>query len=185
MTLTGFKWIARAPHLVFGYEEAIGYCVDPDGVRDKDGITAALHIAALAARHKATGAGLDAALDDLARTYGLHATAPLSVRVDDLSRIAATMQRLRSQPPSSLAGSTVTEVSDLTAGTADLPGTDALVLRTADGDRVMVRPSGTEPKIKCYLEVIVPVGSHDLAQVRAGAQRRLAALSADIGQYLG
>lgn len=183
-TLTGFKWIARTTGLVFGYEEAIGYCVDPEAVRDKDGITAAAHVAALAARLKAAGSSIAEALDDIARTYGLHATAPLSVRVQDPGMITAAMSALRDHPPSSLGGSEVTEVIDLSLGSEHLPPTDGLVFRTAEGDRVIVRPSGTEPKVKCYLEVVRPVTGGDVSRERARAGERLAALSADIGRYL-
>lgn len=182
-TLTGFKWISRVPDLVFGYEEAIGYCVDPQGVRDKDGITAALHLAALAARAKDAGATLMDSLDDLARRHGLHATAPLSVRVADLALIGAMMASLRADPPAHLGGSAVVQVRDLHAG-GDLPPTDALMYLTEAGDRVIVRPSGTEPKLKCYLEVILPVDDQDLTQVRRRAADRLTALSAEIGSRL-
>jgi len=183
-TLTGFKWISRVPGLVFGYEEAIGYCVDPEAVRDKDGITAAAHLAALAARLHAEGSTMARALDDIARAYGLHATAPLSVRVDDPAVITAAMRVLREEPPSSLGNSPVTEVIDLAADSEHLPPTDAVLFRTAEGDRVIVRPSGTEPKVKCYLEVVRPVDGEDVGPVRARAEERLARLSADIGQYL-
>ncbi|HLS16080.1 MAG TPA: phospho-sugar mutase [Beutenbergiaceae bacterium] len=186
VTLTGFKWIARVPGLVFGYEEAIGYCVDPHGVRDKDGITAALHAATLAAGLKATGRTVPDALDEIARRYGLHATAPLSVRVDDLAQIPAAMAQLRGTPPATLAGSEVVEVRDLADGYAGLPPTEGLAYLTAGDDRVIVRPSGTEPKLKCYLEVVRPVGDDDdLAAVRAGAADRLARLSQDIGAAAG
>ncbi|MGC0143561.1 phospho-sugar mutase [Pseudactinotalea sp. Z1732] len=182
-TLTGFKWISRVPDLVFGYEEAIGYCVDPQGVRDKDGITAALHLAALAARAKDAGATLMDSLDELARRHGLHATAPLSVRVADLALISAILASLRADPPTHLGGSAVVQVRDLNAG-GDLPPTDALMYLTEAGDRVIVRPSGTEPKLKCYLEVVLPLDDQDLTRVRHRAADRLAALSADIGSRL-
>ncbi|MGC0273056.1 phospho-sugar mutase [Pseudactinotalea sp. Z1739] len=182
-TLTGFKWISRVPDLVFGYEEAIGYCVDPQGVRDKDGITAALHLAALAARAKDAGATLMDSLDELARRHGLHATAPLSVRVADLALISAILASLRAEPPTHLGGSAVVQVRDLNAG-GDLPPTDALMYLTEAGDRVIVRPSGTEPKLKCYLEVVLPVDDQDINRVRHRAADRLAALSADIGSRL-
>lgn len=167
-TLTGFKWIARVEGLRYGYEEALGYCVDPDGVRDKDGITAALLITELASELKAESNSGSAAggrtlldlLDDIAVEYGLHATDQLSVRVEDLSVIANAMRRLREQPPTELAGLAITKSEDLTKGTDKLPPTDGLRY-TLDGARVIVRPSGTEPKLKCYLEVVVPVGTHD------------------------
>jgi phosphomannomutase len=179
-TLTGFKWISRVPGLVYGYEEALGYCVAPELVRDKDGITAALVVAELAARLKAEGRTLVDALDDLARAHGVHATDQLSVRVADLSLIAQAMASLRAEPPASLGGSEIVEAADLGEGWAGLPPTDALLYRTGDGCRVVVRPSGTEPKLKCYLEAVVPVTDDQLASARAEAARRLAAVKADL-----
>jgi phosphomannomutase len=150
-TLTGFKWISRAaPDLVFGYEEALGYAVAPDLVRDKDGISAALLVAERAAQLKAAGSSFPARLDELAAEYGRYTTDQISVRVDDLADIAAMMRRLRERPPTSLLGAAVT-VTDL------LPATDGVRL-TWDGGRVVVRPSGTEPKLKAYLEVVDPGG---------------------------
>ncbi|MFV0133997.1 phospho-sugar mutase [Streptomyces sp. HMX87] len=184
-TLTGFKWIARAEGLRYGYEEALGYCVDPDGVRDKDGITAALLITELASTLKEAGRTLLDLLDDLAVEHGLHATDQLSVRVQDLSLIAGAMRRLREQPPIHLAGLPITKAEDLTRGTADLPPTDGLRY-TLDGARVIVRPSGTEPKLKCYLEVVVPVGTHaDLPAARTKAQDLLTALKRDFSTAAG
>ncbi|MEU7379073.1 MULTISPECIES: phospho-sugar mutase [unclassified Streptomyces] len=184
-TLTGFKWIARVEGLRYGYEEALGYCVDPDGVRDKDGITAALLITELASRLKQEGRTLLDLLDDLAVEHGLHATDQLSVRVQDLSLIADAMRRLREQPPSALAGLPVTRAEDLTRGTDRLPPTDGLRY-TLDGARVIVRPSGTEPKLKCYLEVVVPVGTHaDLPAARAEATELLASIKRDLSAAAG
>ncbi|MFF2043331.1 phospho-sugar mutase [Kitasatospora sp. NPDC058170] len=189
-TLTGFKWIARADGLRYGYEEALGYCVDPQGVRDKDGITAALLVAELAATLKRSGRTLADLLDDLALEHGLHATDQLSVRVEDLSLIADAMQRLRDQPPSELAGLRVAQADDLTAGSADLPPTDGLryylageAVRSA---RIVVRPSGTEPKLKCYLEVVLPVATAaDLAGARTRAAELLAAIKRDLAVAAG
>ncbi|MFI7138132.1 phospho-sugar mutase [Streptomyces massasporeus] len=184
-TLTGFKWIARAEGLRYGYEEALGYCVDPDGVRDKDGITAALLITELASQLKEEGRTLLDLLDDLAVEHGLHATDQLSVRVEDLSLIAAAMRRLREQPPTKLAGLPITRTDDLTKGTAGLPPTDGLRY-TLDGARVIVRPSGTEPKLKCYLEVVIPVGSHkDLPAARAKATALLESIKRDLSTAAG
>ncbi|MEU7717742.1 phospho-sugar mutase [Streptomyces tibetensis] len=184
-TLTGFKWIARAEGLRFGYEEALGYCVDPDGVRDKDGITAALLITELASQLKEEGRSLLDLLDDLAVEHGLHATDQLSVRVEDLSLIASAMRRLREQPPTELAGLQITRTDDLTKGTAELPPTDGLRY-TLDGARVIVRPSGTEPKLKCYLEVVIPVGSHkDLPEARAKATALLESIKRDLSTAAG
>ncbi|UIR18499.1 phospho-sugar mutase [Streptomyces spinosirectus] len=184
-TLTGFKWIARVEGLRYGYEEALGYCVDPDGVRDKDGITAALLITELASGLKEEGRTLLDLLDDLAVEHGLHATDQLSVRVEDLSLIAAAMRRLREQPPTQLAGLAITKAEDLTEGTDRLPPTDGLRY-TLDGARVVVRPSGTEPKLKCYLEVVVPVTAHTaLPAARTTARDRLAAIKRDLSNAAG
>ncbi|MFI2430570.1 phospho-sugar mutase [Streptomyces sp. NPDC018693] len=184
-TLTGFKWIARVEGLRYGYEEALGYCVDPEGVRDKDGITAALLITELASVLKAENRTLLDLLDDIAVEHGLHATDQLSVRVQDLSVIANAMRRLRDQPPTELAGLPVTRAEDLTQGTDTLPPTDGLRY-TLTGARVIVRPSGTEPKLKCYLEVVVPVTAHaDLPAARAKATELLAAIKRDLSAAAG
>jgi phosphomannomutase len=184
-TLTGFKWIARVDGLRYGYEEALGYCVDPDGVRDKDGITAALLITELASELKSRNRTLLDLLDDLAVEHGLHATDQLSVRVEDLSVIAAAMRRLRERPPTRLAGLRITRSEDLTQGTDRLPPTDGLRY-TLDGARVVVRPSGTEPKLKCYLEVVVPVTSHEaLPEARTRATNLLSELKRDLSAAAG
>jgi phosphomannomutase len=184
-TLTGFKWIARVDGLRYGYEEALGYCVDPEGVRDKDGITAALLITELASVLKEQGRTLLDLLDDLAVEHGLHATDQLSVRVQDLSLIADAMRRLREQPPTRLAGLPVTNAEDLTRGTDRLPPTDGLRY-TLEGARVIVRPSGTEPKLKCYLEVVVPVADHaGLPAARTKAAQLLSAIKQDLSAAAG
>lgn len=184
-TLTGFKWIARVEDLRYGYEEALGYCVDPEGVRDKDGITAALLLTELASELKEQGRTLLDLLDDLAVDHGLHATDQLSVRVEDLSLIADAMRRLREQPPTALAGLPVTKAEDLTRGTDKLPPTDGLRY-TLDGARVIVRPSGTEPKLKCYLEVVVPVSTRTgLPAARTKAAGLLAAIKRDLSEAAG
>ena len=181
-TLTGFKWIARTPELIFGYEEAIGYCTDPEFVRDKDGITACITMASLVAELKAQGRTVEDALADLARQHGLHATAPLTFRVSDLQQIADGMAKLRANPPTELAGSEVVEFADLAEGYQGLPGTDGVLIRTAADDRVIVRPSGTEPKLKCYLEVVLPVADE---VPTAAAQERLASLKQEIAAAVG
>ncbi|MET9957605.1 phospho-sugar mutase [Streptomyces sp. NPDC006326] len=187
-TLTGFKWIARVEGLRYGYEEALGYCVDPEGVRDKDGITAALLVAELASELKEQGRTLTDLLDDLAIEHGLHATDQLSVRVSDLSVIASAMAQLRAQPPVALAGLRVSSAEDLTRGTPSLPPTDGLRYYL-EGDyaaRVIVRPSGTEPKLKCYLEVVVPVAdAPDLAAARTRGQEVLDAIKKDLAAAAG
>lgn len=187
-TLTGFKWISRVEGLRYGYEEALGYCVDPEGVRDKDGITAALLVAELASVLKEQGRTLTDLLDDLAMAHGLHATDQLSVRVEDLSVIASAMAALRAQPPLSLAGLRVTSAEDLNEGTAALPPTDGLryYLEGEYKARVIVRPSGTEPKLKCYLEVVVPVAeASDLAPARERGQEVLDAIKKDLAAAAG
>ncbi|SNS00294.1 phosphomannomutase [Geodermatophilus pulveris] len=167
-TPTGFKWIVRAgtdaDPLVFGYEEALGYAVAPHVVKDKDGISAALAVALLAAELAASGRTLTDRLDELALEHGLFATGQLSVRVEDLSRIGAMTARLRSAPPTRLLGRPVV-ASDLLAET---PAVDAVRL-LGDGVRVVVRPSGTEPKLKAYLETVVPV--HEDAGIIAARGR--------------
>ncbi|MEU0406906.1 phospho-sugar mutase [Streptomyces griseorubiginosus] len=184
-TLTGFKWIARVEGLRYGYEEALGYCVDPEGVRDKDGITAALLITELASELKEQGRTLTDLLDDLAVEHGLHATDQLSVRVDDLSIIARAMERLREHPPTELAGLPITRAEDLTQGTDRLPPTDGLRY-TLTGARVVVRPSGTEPKLKCYLEVVIPVATHaDLPTARTKATDLLTTIKQDLSAAAG
>jgi phosphomannomutase len=184
-TLTGFKWIARVEGLRYGYEEALGYCVDPEGVRDKDGITAALLITELASGLKEQNRTLLDLLDDLAVDHGLHATDQLAVRVEDLSVIARAMERLREHPPTELAGLPVTKAEDLTRGTDRLPPTDGLRY-TLTGARVVVRPSGTEPKLKCYLEVVVPVATHaDLPTARTKATALLTTIKRDLSAAAG
>ncbi|MEU8892447.1 phospho-sugar mutase [Streptomyces sp. NPDC048442] len=184
-TLTGFKWIARVDNLRYGYEEALGYCVDPQGVRDKDGITAALAITELASELKQENRTLLDLLDDLAVTHGLHATDQLSVRVEDLSIITHAMARLRENPPTTLAGLPVTSAEDLTRGTSTLPPTDGLRYHLT-GARVIVRPSGTEPKLKCYLEVVVPVpDASALPAARAQATDTLTAIKRDLSAAAG
>ena len=184
MTLTGFKWIGRVPGLAFGYEEAIGYCTDPASVADKDGITALTRILALVASLKAEGSSVAERLDDIARTHGVHLTAQLSFRVEDLSIISDAMARLRADLPSDLAGVPVA-ASDLGAGWNGLPPTDAVLLE-GEGVRAVARPSGTEPKLKVYLEVALPAdASADLAAARTRASGVMERLKADMTAALG
>ncbi|MFJ4014151.1 phospho-sugar mutase [Streptomyces sp. NPDC090026] len=187
-TLTGFKWIARVEGLRYGYEEALGYCVDPEGVRDKDGITAALLVAELVSELKEQGRTLDDLLDDLAVEHGLHATDQLSVRVEDLGVIARAMDTLRTAPPVSLAGLRVSSAEDLAEGSGGLPPTDGLRYHLTGefSARVIVRPSGTEPKLKCYLEVVVPVADRGaLGAARERAASVLAAVKRDLAAAAG
>jgi phosphomannomutase len=193
-TLTGFKWIMRAdPGLVFGYEEALGYAVAPEVVRDKDGITAALAVARIAADEKRRGRTLLDRLDDLARRYGVFATAQVAVRFDDIARIGAAMQRLRASPPAEIGGEPVAELRDLLTDSGPMPPSDVLLFHLAGGGRVALRPSGTEPKLKAYLEAVAPVSPMasvgpaapmdpvaSLAETRAQASERLGRLCAAI-----
>ncbi|HEU5156361.1 MAG TPA: phospho-sugar mutase [Streptosporangiaceae bacterium] len=185
-SLTGFKWIMKAgspgDRLVYGYEEALGYSLGGDDglpVHDKDGIGAALAVAALAAAAKRDGRTLLDLLDDQARRDGLHATSQLSFRVDEPALITDAMARLRTAPPTSLGGHAVTAIDDLSLGSDGLPPTEGQRLRLAGDARVVVRPSGTEPKLKCYLEVIVPV-SATVAEARTAAAAALTAIRGDL-----
>jgi len=192
-TLTGFKWISRVTGLRYGYEEALGYCVDPDQVRDKDGISAALMMAEMAAGLRVQGRSLLDVLDDLALLHGVHATDSFAVRVDDLSLIDTLMSRIRQQPPHEVGGVLVTRIDDLAQGSEELPPTDGLRYYLEDQSRVIVRPSGTEPKLKVYLEVIVAVeqstgleqsagveSATGLSAARAEAARRLQRVDASM-----
>ncbi|WPF65350.1 phospho-sugar mutase [Corynebacterium sp. 22KM0430] len=176
-TLTGFKWIGRVPGLVFGYEEAIGYCPDPQAVRDKDGIAACLRVALLAARCAGQGESLREYGQRIDAAYGVYLTRPLTVRMDSPEQAAAAVERFLAAPPDALDGTKVTAVHDLGAGYRGLPATPGVVLFTQADDRVILRPSGTEPKLKCYAEVI--------AQERSQAQERMAALLGDLEVAVG
>ena len=155
-------------------------------MRDKDGVSALLLLCEIAARAKAGGRTLTDLLDDIAGQFGLHATDQVSVRVTDLSLIGAAMERLRATPPTVLGGLAVERVDDLSEGSADLPPTDGLRYRLAEGARVVVRPSGTEPKIKCYLEVVVRVDPADgVEAARIAAAGRLDSLGADVLRAAG
>jgi phosphomannomutase len=184
-TPTGFKWIIRAGSpeapLVFGYEEALGYAVTPTVAHDKDGVSAALAVALLAAELATEGRTLTDRLDELAVEHGLFATGQLSVRVQDLSLISDAMQRLRARPPAQLLGRDV-EATDLALAQ---PPVDAVRLR-GDGVRVIVRPSGTEPKLKAYLETVVPVSAaEDVPAARHRGADELAQLRSEMSAALG
>lgn len=180
-TLTGFKWIGRVPGLAFGYEEAIGYCTDPVAVADKDGITTLVRILDLASRLRASGTTVSDRLDEIATEFGVHHTSQLAFRVADLSLIGDAMARLRTVPPTSLAGDPVS-VTDLADGWSGLPPTDGLLFEGASV-RAVVRPSGTEPKLKCYLQVRRPAGG-ELAAARSEAAATMAAARADLASAL-
>ena len=175
-TLTGFKWVSRVPGLLFGYEEALGYLVNPQTVRDKDGISAATAALALAVRLRAEGKSLADRLDEFTSRFGAYASDQISIRVTDLSRIGRIMAALRAQPPARLAAAHVERIDDLRDGWGDLPASDVLRILLDGGSRVMVRPSGTEPKLKIYIDAFDD-SDVDVAGRRAAAQARVAALA--------
>ena len=152
-TLTGFKWVSRVPNLIFGYEEALGYCVDWNQVRDKDGLSAAVIVADIASALASQGYTLGDQLEKLMQRYGYFSTGQISIRVTDLSIISNIMQTLRNNPPAQIAGVDAV-FQDLNQSSGSLPATDALKFSLADGRTVIVRPSGTEPKLKCYLQAV-------------------------------
>ena len=175
-TLTGFKWISRATNLVFGFEEALGYLVNPETVRDKDGISAAVAFLSLAAALKAEGRTIADHLDEFVERFGCFDSSQVSIRVTDLSRISAIMSRLRAEPPSSVGGIRVERIEDLADGFGALPPSDVLRIVLEGGARVMVRPSGTEPKLKVYIDAVGTEGS--VEERRAAASAAVAALEA-------
>ncbi|GAB3657819.1 phospho-sugar mutase [Actinocorallia lasiicapitis] len=189
-TLTGFKWIMKAGSptfkMVFGYEEALGYSLGGEHgvpVRDKDGISAALAVAGLAAEAKKDGRTLLDLLDDQALRFGVHATAQVSVRVTDKSLIDDAMAALRATPPTELGGRTVERLDDLAEGLNGLPPTEGLRLLLSGGARVVIRPSGTEPKLKAYLEIVVPAEG-DVPTARTRAATSLTLLKQDLATLL-
>ena len=154
--LTGFKWLAKIENLAFGYEEAIGYAVDSETVNDKDGISAAIFLAQIATDLAAVGKDLNDLLDEVWQRHGFHATEQISIRVADMGAITELLAGLRSNPPQEIAGRAVESIDDLAAPTDGLPPTDGLRLWLSGGVRIIIRPSGTEAKLKCYIEVITP-----------------------------
>ena len=187
-TLTGFKWVSRVNNLAFGYEEALGYCVDPKNVSDKDGISAAAIFMEMLAHLKSQGKTIWQVLTELALAYGLHVTDQVSVRVTSSEQVGLVMAGIRNAPPTEMGGLQVCGIDDLATGLGDLPKTDAVIIHLAGIDqiqkaRVIVRPSGTEPKIKCYLEVVV--GGDDLAIAQQTADNELKSLAADARPLLG
>jgi len=181
-TLTGFKWVSRAAGLIYGFEEALGYLVNPGTVRDKDGISAAVAFLSLAGELAAAGSSVAEQLDRFSERFGHFASAQISLRVTDLSQIGRLMARLRDAPPESVGGVRVRRIDDLRDGFAGLPPSDVLRLHLEDGSRVMVRPSGTEPKLKVYLDTSSGVGT--VPERRAAAEARLAALEAGMRELL-
>lgn len=184
-TLTGFKWIARVPDLAYGYEEALGYCVAPAIVADKDGVSAALLLADLAAGLKARGTTLLGRLDELYLEHGVYLTDAFSIRVTDLSDRGVMLERVRSAPPADIDGVALVRLDDLEAPDGPLPPTEGLRLSFADDSRAIIRPSGTEPKLKVYLEAVAHAASPDeLPAAKAAARARLDALKAELGRRL-
>jgi phosphomannomutase len=181
-TLTGFKWISRVRGLVYGYEEALGYLVDPEKVRDKDGISAAVAVLSLFSELRAGGETLESHLDHFAVEFGAFASAQISIRVADLADIPKAMARLRATPPTEIGGVAVAGVDDYLTGVDGFAPTDILRLRTVDGGRVIVRPSGTEPKLKCYLDASSRDGS--ATQRRAAADAAVASLESGMRDLL-
>ncbi len=174
-TLTGFKWVGRVPNLIFGYEEALGYCVDSKRVKDKDGLSAALVVADIATTLAASGYTIGDQLEKLGARDGYFATDQISIRVKDLSIIENLMKKLRTNPIQELDGQAVV-FTDYLNGWGNLPGTDAIQLDLADGRRVIVRPSGTEPKLKCYLLAVAEESNRSqsmLASLKAAMQKVL------------
>jgi phosphomannomutase len=182
-TLTGFKWISRVGGLAFGYEEALGYLVDPAKVRDKDGISAAVEVIGLFTELAASGTTLDQHLIEFAETFGGYASSQISIRVDELAQIGQTMARLRADVPSRIGGIRVQTIDDFVEGFASFPPSDLLRFHLEGGARVIVRPSGTEPKLKCYLDTVSDAGTG--AERLAAADAALATLEAGMRELLG
>ncbi len=174
-TLTGFKWVSRIPGLLFGYEEALGYLVDPDVVRDKDGISAALSLLSLASDLAASGSTIADHLEAFAAEFGAFASGQVATRVDDLSRIGSIMASLRSSPPASLGGVDVLTTTDYLDGVEGFPPSDILRYDLVGDARVIVRPSGTEPKVKVYIDTVAstPAEAQSLVDALAAAVRPL------------
>ena len=168
-TLTGFKWISRAGGLAFGYEEALGYLVDPDKVRDKDGISAAVDFLTLVSELKAAGKTIDDHLLDFAEKFGAFASAQISVRVTDLAEVPRIMTKLRDAPLRRIGSIPVDRVEDFSGGFGSFPASDILRFWTTDGARVIVRPSGTEPKVKVYIDSSSTEGTGPERQAAAQA----------------
>ena len=174
--LTGFKWLAKIDDLAFGYEEALGYAVDAITVNDKDGISAAIKLAQIATDLAAENKTILDLLDEIWSRHGYHATEQISIRLTDLSQVDVIMGRLRKEPPKTVAGYVVTSIDDLAAPTDGLPPTDGLRIWLDGTIRIIIRPSGTEAKMKCYIEVIEKDLQHAqivLDQLRAPLRKLL------------
>jgi phosphomannomutase len=174
--LTGFKWLAKIEDLAFGYEEAIGYAVDSETVNDKDGISAAIFLAQIATDLAAVGKDLNDLLDEVWQRHGFHATEQISIRVADMGAITGLLASLRSNPPQEIAGRIVESIDDLAKPSDGLPPTDGLRLWLSGGVRIIIRPSGTEAKLKCYIEVIT--------SDQASAEKEVSALREPLKAFL-
>jgi phosphomannomutase len=153
-TLTGFKWIAKIRDLHFGYEEALGYAVDSKSVNDKDGISAALMIVQIATDLKRESKTLNDLLDEIWGKYGFHGTKQISVRVENLEKISSILANFRENAPKSIAGYRIVGIDDLEKPTSGLPPTNGVRIYLEPSIRIIIRPSGTEPKVKCYVEIV-------------------------------
>ena len=152
-TLTGFKWLAKIPNLRFGYEEALGYAVDAISVNDKDGISAALLLAQCAAELKRDGHTMAGYLKNIWETYGYHGTEQISIRVSNIAHVDKVLEKIRNNHPESLNGIGLTRFNDLANPEGDLPATNGVTMWFGENIRTIIRPSGTEAKLKCYIEV--------------------------------
>jgi phosphomannomutase len=175
--LTGFKWLAKIENLSFGYEEAIGYAVDSQTVNDKDGISAAIFLAQIATTLAEDGRDLNDLLDEVWARHGFHGTEQISIRVSDMKAITLLLAGLRNNPPQIIAGRTVESIDDLAAPRDGLPPTDGLRIWLSGGVRIIIRPSGTEAKLKCYVEVITADSD--------SAEKVLADLRGPLREFLG
>ena len=175
-TLTGFKWLAKIPNLWFGYEEALGYAVDSKSVNDKDGISAALVLAQLATDLKAEGKTLVDLLDEIWERHGYHGTKQISVRTTNVAQIDAILSKFRDATPTTIGRFSLTAFDDLEKPQDGLPPTNGVRIRLMDNIRIIVRPSGTEPKIKCYIEVIT--------KDRATSEKIIAELEKELHTFL-
>jgi phosphomannomutase len=180
-TLTGFKWLAKIPNLGFGYEEALGYAVEALSVNDKDGVSAALMLAQCQGVLAERGTTVLGYLDEVWNKYGFHRTEQISIRVEDLAQVDITLTRLRENRPSAIAGFDVTLFEDLLQPTTNLPPTNGLRIWLDNGIRIIIRPSGTEAKLKCYIEVVRPGGG---AEDKAQAEVMVSALRSQLLQEL-
>jgi len=179
-TLTGFKYVNRVPHLIFGFEEALGYLVDPAKVRDKDGISAAVDFLAMAGELREQGNTVADRLAEFADTFGAFASTQISIRVDNLDEIPAISGRFRKAPPETIAGQRVTAIEDFANGFENFPPSDLIRLTVEGGSRVIVRPSGTEPKLKIYIDAAVTDGDNRVARVND----IVAAVEADLRRFI-